>query len=121
MIGGGTRGGEGLRVCVKVESVDEFYEGVRSKGLEPTSEPRQGSVGREFVLRDPDEYELVCFEKEAVGRRSFTNASARRAYSITVLAIAGGSRPARSQPASAAASGTPTTARAKYTKGTSLR
>jgi pimeloyl-ACP methyl ester carboxylesterase len=37
----------------------------------------------------------------------------RPGHSITVLAIAGGSRPARSQPAAAAQSGTPTTARAR--------
>src|SRR5512133_1065134 len=39
----------------------------------------------------------------------------------TGLAIVGGSRPATSQPAAAAASGTPTTARARYRTGTELR
>jgi hypothetical protein len=42
-------------------------------------------------------------------------------HSMAALAIAGGSRPARSQPAAVAASGTPTTASARYRNGTSPR
>jgi dihydrofolate reductase len=42
-------------------------------------------------------------------------------HSMTALAIAGGSRPARSQPAAAAASGTPMIASVRYRNGTSLR
>ena len=42
-------------------------------------------------------------------------------HSMTVLAMAGGSRPARSQPAAVAVSGTPTTMRTRYRIGTSLR
>jgi hypothetical protein len=40
---------------------------------------------------------------------------------IAVLAIARGSRPARSQPVAVAASGTPMIARNRYRTGTSLR
>jgi catechol 2,3-dioxygenase-like lactoylglutathione lyase family enzyme len=56
--------GAGMFVCVKVEDVDAFYEGVVAKGLQPSSEPRNWSWGRrEFVLRDPDGYKLVFFQK----------------------------------------------------------
>jgi catechol 2,3-dioxygenase-like lactoylglutathione lyase family enzyme len=63
----GTRAGakgEGLFVYIKVDDVEEFHEGVLSKGLKPAGEPeRQPSGNREFVLRDPDGYNLVFFEK----------------------------------------------------------
>jgi hypothetical protein len=46
-------------------------------------------------------------------RGNRTDVACTRRYSITWRAIAGGSRPARSQPAAAAARGTPTIARAR--------
>jgi catechol 2,3-dioxygenase-like lactoylglutathione lyase family enzyme len=56
--------GAGMFVNVKVENVDEFYEGALAKGLTPSSEPRDWPWGRrEFVLRDPDGYKLVFFQK----------------------------------------------------------
>jgi catechol 2,3-dioxygenase-like lactoylglutathione lyase family enzyme len=56
--------GAGLFINIKVENVDEFYEGVVAKGMKPSSEPRDWPWGnREFVLRDPDGYKLVFFNK----------------------------------------------------------
>jgi len=48
--------------CVQVQSVDERHEGVRSNGLEPESEPDEGSVGWELV-RVPGGWKLVLFEE----------------------------------------------------------
>jgi catechol 2,3-dioxygenase-like lactoylglutathione lyase family enzyme len=57
--------GSGLYVHVKVDDLDDYHEAVVAKGLEPASEPRVGHGGnREFVLRDPDGYNLVFFEKK---------------------------------------------------------
>lgn len=56
--------GAGLFLYINVENVDEFYQGVLDKGLRPSSEPRDWPWGnREFVLRDPDGYKLVFFQK----------------------------------------------------------
>jgi catechol 2,3-dioxygenase-like lactoylglutathione lyase family enzyme len=56
--------GTGLFVQIKVDDVDAFYEEVVSKDMTPATEPqkRRGG-GREFMLRDPDGYKLVFFEK----------------------------------------------------------
>jgi catechol 2,3-dioxygenase-like lactoylglutathione lyase family enzyme len=57
--------GAGLFVYVKVDDVEEFHKAVVSKGLKPVGEPeRQPSGNREFVLRDPDGYNLVFFQKK---------------------------------------------------------
>jgi catechol 2,3-dioxygenase-like lactoylglutathione lyase family enzyme len=57
--------GSGLFVHIKVDNIDDFHSGVVARGIEPASEPqnRHGG-GREFVLRDPDGYQLVFFEKK---------------------------------------------------------
>ena len=58
------RGG-GLFINIKVDDVEEFHKAVLSKGLKPVGEPeRQPSGNREFVLRDPDGYNLVFFQKK---------------------------------------------------------
>ena len=51
--------------------------------------------------------------RAAQGGQTAREGRAGAGHSITRLAMAGGSRPARSQPAAAAANGTPTTARAR--------
>lgn len=52
-------------VHISVQDVDEFYEALLAKGLKPAAEPRDFSWGRrEFVIRDPDGYKLVFFEKK---------------------------------------------------------
>jgi predicted lactoylglutathione lyase len=59
------RKGAGINLWIKVDDVDEFYRGVVSNGMKPVSEPKQGpDRSREFMLRDPDGYMLVFFEKK---------------------------------------------------------
>lgn len=56
--------GAGLFLYVMVENIDGFYKKLRSKGLKPSSKPRDWPWGnREFVIRDPDGYKLVFFQK----------------------------------------------------------
>jgi catechol 2,3-dioxygenase-like lactoylglutathione lyase family enzyme len=56
--------GGGLYINVAVEDIDALYADVVSRGWRPSSEPRDWPSGtREFVLRDPDGYKLVFFEK----------------------------------------------------------
>jgi catechol 2,3-dioxygenase-like lactoylglutathione lyase family enzyme len=57
--------GSGVFLHIKVDDIDDFYSGVISKGMKPASEPqRRRNGGREFMLRDPDGYKLVVFEKK---------------------------------------------------------
>ena len=57
--------GAGLRIFIKVDDIDDFHTAALAKGLEPDGEPeRQPSGNREFVLRDPDGYKLVFFQKK---------------------------------------------------------
>jgi catechol 2,3-dioxygenase-like lactoylglutathione lyase family enzyme len=57
--------GAGVFLYVKVDDVEDFHTAVLSKGLKPDAEPeRQPSGNREFVLRDPDGYNLVFFQKK---------------------------------------------------------
>jgi len=56
--------GAGQYTYVSVDNVDEVYQEVLAKGLKPSSQPRDWPWGnREFVLRDPDGYKLVFFQK----------------------------------------------------------
>src|ERR671918_1922530 len=56
--------GAGIFLYIKVDDVEDFHKAVVSAGLEPAGEPeRQPSGNREFVLRDPDGYNLVFFQK----------------------------------------------------------
>jgi catechol 2,3-dioxygenase-like lactoylglutathione lyase family enzyme len=57
--------GAGLFLYIKVDDVEDFHKAVVSKGLRPASEPEARSSGRrEFVVRDPDGYKLVFFQKK---------------------------------------------------------
>jgi catechol 2,3-dioxygenase-like lactoylglutathione lyase family enzyme len=57
--------GGGLYLYIKVDDVDAFHKAARAKRLKPQSEPRDQPMGnREFVLRDPDGYKLVFFQKK---------------------------------------------------------
>jgi len=57
--------GSGAYVQIKVENADEFYEGVLAKGMKPDAKPEgKRTTGRSFILRDPDGYKLVFFEKK---------------------------------------------------------
>ena len=56
--------GAGTFLYISVDDVDEFYKGLLAKRLKPTSEPRDWPWGnREFIIRDPDGYKLVFFQK----------------------------------------------------------
>lgn len=56
--------GAGLYLYVKVDDLDDAYAAVLAAGMKPSGEPGGGrSRNREFVLRDPDGYRLVFFEK----------------------------------------------------------
>jgi hypothetical protein len=47
------------------DRVEDFHKAALSKGLKPDGEPeRQPSGNREFVLRDPDGYNLAFFQKK---------------------------------------------------------
>lgn len=57
--------GSDLLLYLSVEDVDEAYNELLEKGLKPSSEPRNRPGGiREFVLCDPDGYQLVIFRKK---------------------------------------------------------
>jgi catechol 2,3-dioxygenase-like lactoylglutathione lyase family enzyme len=57
--------GAGLFLYIKVDDVEAFHKAVLSSGLKPAGEPeRQPSGNREFVLQDPDGYNLVFFQKK---------------------------------------------------------
>jgi catechol 2,3-dioxygenase-like lactoylglutathione lyase family enzyme len=57
--------GSGLFLYIKVDDVEDFHRAVRSKGMQPAGAPQARPSGnREFVLRDPDGYKLVFFQKK---------------------------------------------------------
>lgn len=56
--------GAGQFLYLKVDDVDAVYQELLDKGLQPSSQPRDWPWGnREFVIRDPDGYKLVFFNK----------------------------------------------------------
>jgi catechol 2,3-dioxygenase-like lactoylglutathione lyase family enzyme len=59
----GEQGG-GPFIYLSVDSVDEVYRELLAGGVKPASEPRNQPWGnREFILRDPDGYNLVIFKR----------------------------------------------------------
>lgn len=57
--------GAGLLLYIKVDDIEDFHGAVISAGMEPAGEPRvRASGNRDFVLRDPDGYKLVFFQKK---------------------------------------------------------
>jgi catechol 2,3-dioxygenase-like lactoylglutathione lyase family enzyme len=57
--------GAGLYLYIKVDDIEDFHRAALANGLRPDGEPeRQSSGNREFVLRDPDGYNLVFFQKK---------------------------------------------------------
>lgn len=60
-----TNKGAGQFLYVKVDKVDDYYKQLVAKGLKPDSEPTDYEWGnREFIIRDPDGYKLVFFQKK---------------------------------------------------------
>lgn len=57
--------GDGTLLYLSVDDVDEFHEYLISKKLKPAAKPQDQPWGnREFILRDPDGYELVIFKRK---------------------------------------------------------
>jgi catechol 2,3-dioxygenase-like lactoylglutathione lyase family enzyme len=49
---------------LKVDDIDDFYGAVLANGFTPETEPRKARAGRrEFLLLDPDGYQLAFFAK----------------------------------------------------------
>ena len=56
--------GRGMFTYIKVDDVDLFYKTILDKGITPSSKPKDWEWGnREFVVKDPDGYRLVFFNK----------------------------------------------------------
>jgi catechol 2,3-dioxygenase-like lactoylglutathione lyase family enzyme len=57
--------GAGLFLHIKVDDVEDFYKEVLANSMSPAGEPQTRASGnRDFVLRDPDGYKLVFFQKK---------------------------------------------------------
>jgi catechol 2,3-dioxygenase-like lactoylglutathione lyase family enzyme len=60
-----TSKGAGIFLYLSVDNVDEFHKELLSKGLRPSTKPQDQPWGnREFILRDPDGYNLVIFKRK---------------------------------------------------------
>lgn len=56
--------GGGLFIYVRVSKVDAYYRSLLEEDVVTSTEPRDWPWGnREFVVRDPDRYKLVFYEK----------------------------------------------------------
>lgn len=56
--------GGGVFIYVAVENIDDYYKSLIDKGVNPSSKPRDWDWGnREFVIRDPDGYKIVFYQK----------------------------------------------------------
>jgi catechol 2,3-dioxygenase-like lactoylglutathione lyase family enzyme len=57
--------GSGTYLYIKVDDVEDFHNAVVSNGMKPIGEPQvRVSGNREFMLRDPDGYNLAFFQKK---------------------------------------------------------
>jgi len=56
--------GAGVFIMINVDDVNDYHKSITSKGLSPSSDPKDWPWGnREFVIKDPDGYKLVFFEE----------------------------------------------------------
>ena len=56
--------GAGIFLYLSVDDVDAFHKELLSKGLKPFTKPQDQPWGnREFILRDPNGYNLVIFKR----------------------------------------------------------
>lgn len=56
--------GTGVYINIEVDNADKYYKQLLESGIKPSTEPRNWPWGqREFVVRDPDRYKLVFYEK----------------------------------------------------------
>lgn len=57
--------GSGILLYLSVDDVDAFHAHLVSKGLKPAAKPQDQPWGnREFLLRDPDGYNLIIFKRK---------------------------------------------------------
>ena len=55
----------GELVYIKVDSVEEMLERLKARGITPEGEPQNVGAGvTELLVRDPDGYKLVFFQKK---------------------------------------------------------
>ena len=56
--------GAGVFVYISVDDVDAKYSEVKSRGLEPSGEPKDFEWGnREFAIKDPDGYKIIFYKR----------------------------------------------------------
>ena len=56
--------GAGVFIYIEIDGIDKYHKSLVDKGLSASSEPINWPWGnREFVIRDPDGYKLVFYEK----------------------------------------------------------
>lgn len=56
--------GTGMYINIEVSDIDDYYQQLLEAGFKPSTEPKDWPWGqREFVLRDPDTYKLVFYQK----------------------------------------------------------
>jgi len=54
--------GVGIYIYFEVDNVDAFYQTLKEKNIQTSSEPKDWPWGkREFAVRDPDGYKLIFF------------------------------------------------------------
>ena len=57
--------GAGILIYISVEDVDRFHKTLVSRRLKPSTEPQDSPWGnREFMIKDPDGYQLVFFKRK---------------------------------------------------------
>jgi len=56
--------GTGIYIYIMVEDINNYFKKLGEEGITTSTEPRDWPWGnREFVVRDPDRYKLVFYEK----------------------------------------------------------
>lgn len=56
--------GTGVYLYLEVGDIDGYYDQMKQNGIKPSTEPKNWPWGqREFVVRDPDRYKLVFYQK----------------------------------------------------------
>jgi catechol 2,3-dioxygenase-like lactoylglutathione lyase family enzyme len=56
--------GTGVYIYIEVDDANAYYKQLKEVGITPSTKPRDWPwEQREFVVRDPDRYKLVFYEK----------------------------------------------------------
>ena len=56
--------GTGVYIYIQVDGINDYHKSLKDEGISASTEPRDWPWGnREFVVRDPDRYKLVFYEK----------------------------------------------------------